>query len=97
MSQPLIEPPQLPPATETQVRAHADRLVELAAKHGITQLAFASAGRLRGHVDDDHDLFNMFEFQRAAADLVGAEVTVFSDGALSNDNVSPDLRAASAL
>ena len=31
----------------------------------------------------------MFEFQRAAADLLGAEVTVYSDGALRNQHVSP--------
>lgn len=79
------------------MRLHAARLLELAARHGITELAFASAGRLRGRVDDDHDLFDMFEFQRAATDLMGAEVAVFSDGALRNDHVSPDLRAASAL
>ena len=39
----------------------------------------------------------MFEFQRAAADLLGAEVTVYSDGALSNQHVSPDLVAATPL
>ena len=32
----------------------------------------------------------MFEFQRAAADLLGAEATVYSDGALRNQHVSPD-------
>lgn len=79
------------------MRSHATQLVEMAARYGITQLAFASAGRLRGHVDDNHDLFDVFEFQRAAADLIGAQVAVFSDGALSNDHVSPDLRAASGL
>ena len=68
-----------------------------AARHGITALAFASPGRLRGHLADDRDLFDMFEFQRAAADLLGAEVTVYSDGALRNQHVSPDLVAASPL
>lgn len=93
----LVEPPHLPPATEAQVRSFAARLVELAAQHGITELAFASPGRLRGRVDVDHDLFDMFEFQRDATDLLGAEVALFSEGALTNDHVSPDLRAASAL
>jgi len=63
MSQPLAEPERLPPATEQQVRARA---AELVARHGITGLAFASPGRLRGHVSDGRDLFDMFEFQRAA-------------------------------
>jgi len=97
MSQPLAEPPHLPPATEEWVRSHAARLVELAAEHGISDLAFASPGRLRGHVGDDRDLFDMFEFQRAATDLLGAEVVLLSDGALGNEHVSPDLVTASPL
>lgn len=97
VSQPLAEPVHLPPATERQVRSHAAELVELAARHGITVLAFASPGRLRGHLADDRDLFDMFEFQRAAADLLDAEVTVYSDGALTNQHVSPDLVAATPL
>jgi hypothetical protein len=44
---------------------HAAELSELAARHGITELTFASAGKLPGRVDDDHDLFDVFEFQRA--------------------------------
>jgi hypothetical protein len=97
VSQPPAEPAHLPPASEQQVRSHADELVGLAVRHGITGLAFASPGRLRGHVADDRDLFDVFEFQRAAADLLGAEVTVYSDGALRNQHVSPDLIAATPL
>lgn len=97
MSQPLAEPQHLPPATEQQVRSHATQLVDLAARHGITRLAYASAGRLRGHISEDRDLFDMFEFQRAATDLLGAEVTLYSDGALANGHVSPDLAAATLL
>jgi hypothetical protein len=97
VGQPLAEPPQLPPAAEQQVRSKAAPLVELATRHGITGLAFASPGRLRGHLADDRDLFDMFEFQRAATSLLGAEVTVYSDGALGNDHVSPDLVTATAL
>jgi len=97
VGQPLAEPPHLPPATEQQVRSRAAQLVELAARHGITHLAFASPGRLRGHIADDRDLFDMFEFQRDASDLLGAEIIVYSDGALRNDHVSPDLAAATPL
>jgi hypothetical protein len=88
VSQPLAGPAHLPPPPEQQVRSHSVGLVRLAARHGITALAFASPARLRGHVADDRDLFGMFEFQRAAADLPGAEVTVHSDGALRNQHVS---------
>jgi hypothetical protein len=97
MSQPLAEPAHLPPATEQQARSRAGELIELAAQHGITGLAFASPGRLRGHVAEDRDLFDVFEFQRAATDLLGAEVTLYSDGALGNEHVSPDLVTATPL
>jgi hypothetical protein len=79
VSQPPAEPAHLPPASEQQVRSHAAELVQLAARHRIAALAFASPGRLHGHVADDRDLVDMFEFQWAAADLPGAEVTVYSD------------------
>jgi hypothetical protein len=97
MSQAVAEPPHLPPATELQVRGYAAQLVELAALHGITGLAFASAGKLLGQLDDAHDLFDMFEFQRAATELVGGEVILFSVGVLGNENVSPDLQSATPL
>ena len=68
MSQPPAEPAHLPPASGQQVRSHAAELIQLAARHGITALAFASPGRLRGQVAVHRDLSGVFEFQRAAAD-----------------------------
>ncbi len=97
MSQALIEPAQLPPATEEQVRSHAGALVELATEHGISELAFAGPGRLRGHVAADSDPFAPFAFQLAASELLGAEVALFSDEVLRNEHVSPDLLVASPL
>jgi hypothetical protein len=97
VSESLTEPEHLPPASEQQVRAHAAELVELAARHGITRLAFASAGRLRGHIGDGRDLFDMFEFQRDATQLLGADVALYSDGALANEHVSADLVTATPL
>jgi len=97
VSQPLTEPPHLPPATEQQVRSHAAQLSELAARYGIANLAFASPGRLRGHVASDRDLFGMIEFQREASHLFGAEIRLYSDGALRNEHVSPDLADATPL
>jgi hypothetical protein len=97
VSQPLAEPAHLPRATEQQVRSRAAELIDLAARYGITGLAFASPGRLRGHVAADRDLFDMFEFQRAVTSLLGAEVMLYSDGALRNAHVSPDLAAATPL
>lgn len=97
MSSAFAEAAEAPPVTEAQVRARADELVALAARHGISALAFASPGRLRGKVDADHDLFDVFEFQRAASELIGATVALFSEGALANANVSPDLESAAAL
>ena len=97
VSQPLAEPEHLPPATEQQVRGRAAELVELAARHGISRLAFASPGRLRGHIADGRDLFDMFEFQRDATAMLGAEIALYSDGALANEHVSPDLVTATPL
>lgn len=57
----------------------------------------ASPGRLRGHIADDRDLFGMFESQRAASSLLGAEISVYSDGALRNNHVTPDRAAATPL
>jgi hypothetical protein len=53
--------------------------------------------RLRGHVADDRDLFDMFEFQRAATSLLGAEINAYSDRAPRNDHVSTDLATATPL
>ena len=97
VSQPPAGKAHLPPASGQQVRSYAAELVLLAARYGIAALAFASPGRLRGHVVGDRDLFDVFEFQRAAADLPGAEVTVYSDGALRNQHVSPDLVTITSL
>jgi hypothetical protein len=97
MTQPLVDPPSLPPANEKQIRAHAAEPVALGERHGITRLAFASPGRLRGRVSVDRDLFDMFEFQRATSEMLGAEVTVYSEGALLNEHVSADLISATPL
>jgi hypothetical protein len=85
VSQPLAELPHLPPAAEQQVRSHACQLVSLAARHGITDRAFASPGRLRGHVADDRDLFDMFEFQRAAPERVQGAAAACQLGTLFSD------------
>ena len=79
------------------MRSHAAELVELAAEHGVNELAFAGPGRLRGHVSPDNDPFAPITFQLAASDLLGAEVALFSDEVLHNANVSPDLVTASPL
>lgn len=97
MSRAFAEAAEAPPVTEAQVRARASDLIALAARHGISALAFASPGRLRGKVDAHHDLFDVFEFQRAASEMLGATVALFSEGALANANVSPDLESATAL
>ncbi len=97
MTQAHVEPPVAPPASEELVRARAAELVRLAEVHGISELAFASPGRLRGHISPSADPFAPFTFQIEASRLLGAEVELLSDGALANTNVSPDLRVASPL
>jgi hypothetical protein len=97
MSQALIQPPQLPPSTEQQVRSHAATLVELATEHGSGELVFAGPGRSRGHVAANSDPFAPFVFQLAASELLGGEVALFSDEVLHSEHVSPDLLTASPL
>lgn len=89
--------PDLPPADEALVRAHAGELAELAARHGITQLRYASPGRLVGRVAGDKDLYDVAGFDADAGDLLGASVMLFSDAVLSKPRVSLDLVAARPL
>ena len=96
MSSPAVEP-SLPPVDEATVRAHAGELQALAARHGISGLRFASAGRLVGHLAADRDAFDVADFELAAAGVVGAEVRLYSDRVLSKPNISPDLVAAQPL
>jgi hypothetical protein len=87
----------LPPASESAVRARAGALHELAARYGITELRFASAGRLVGHVAEDRDALDTAAFEVEARKLLHAEVGLFPDRVLAKQNVSPDLVAARAL
>ena len=63
----------------------------------ISYLAFASAGGLHGHVSADHDPFALIEVGLAATELLGAEVNLFWDEVLRNEDVSADLVTVSAL
>lgn len=76
--------------------AHGDELQGLAAQYGITALRFASPGRLVGHVADGRDTLDIVDFD-LARELLGAQVSLFSDAVLTKPNVSPDLVAAEPL
>jgi hypothetical protein len=84
-------------ATEAALRERAEELRELGARHGIVELRVAGPGRLVGHVAEDRDLFDVADFETAAAALLGAEVELFSDRVLGNANVSPELLTATPL
>jgi hypothetical protein len=84
-------------ADEALVRAHADELRTLAARRGITELRFASPGRLVGRVDEDRDLYDVAGFDADASELLDAPVSLFSDRVLAKPNVSADLVAAHSL
>ena len=84
----------LPPADEKVVRDRGDELRALAAQHGISELRFASPGRLVGHVAEDKDALDTADFEIAARSLLGAEIGLFSDRVLGKPHVSPDLLAA---
>lgn len=84
-------------AGEGALHARAAELQALAIEHGITDLRVAGRGRLVGHVADNRDLFDVADFETAAAELLGADVTLFSDSVLEHPTASPDLRAATPL
>jgi hypothetical protein len=88
---------ELPPLDEASARVHAAELADLASLHGITNLRFASPGRLLGHVAADRDLMDIAAFEIAAIDLLHAEVHLYSDGVLGKPHVSPDLLSARPL
>ncbi|MBC9957304.1 hypothetical protein [Yimella sp. cx-51] len=94
MSSSAVEPSLLPPADEAMVRSHGDELRALAARYGISELRFASPGRLVGHVADDRDALDTAAFEIAARALLGAEIGLYSDRVLDKPHVSPDLITA---
>ncbi|HET7385866.1 MAG TPA: hypothetical protein VFJ19_04290 [Nocardioidaceae bacterium] len=71
MSSSATEPSPLPPADEATVRDRGDDLRALAARHGISELRFASPGRLVGHVADDKDALDTADFEIAARAQAG--------------------------
>lgn len=79
------------------MRAHVAHLCDVAARHGIAALRYASPGRLVGRVDATRDPLDVAAFDIEASELLGAVVMLFSDQVLSNPNVSPDLVTAYAL
>lgn len=85
------------PVDEATARARATELRALADDFGVTELRFASAGRLVGHVDSQKDLLDVVGFDIAASELLGVDVQLFSDSVLTKPNVSADLVAARPL
>jgi hypothetical protein len=93
MSTPASEP-SLPPAAENAVRAYAHQLRVIDAEHGISELPFASVGRVVGHGSEDKDALDVADFELAAIQLLGADVRMHSDRVLRKPHVSPDLVTA---
>lgn len=87
----------LPLADEASVRARSEELRALAETYGVTELRYASPGRLVGHVAAEKDFLDMVEFDLAATDLLAAKVSLFSDAVLDHPHVSADLVDASPL
>lgn len=88
--------PIWPLLEEVTARAHAGELRELAAEYGITNLRFASAGRLVGTAGDD-ETYDGIGFEMAAQKLLQADIMLIADRVLSRPGVSQDLVAASPL
>jgi len=96
MSIPLDHPAP-PPLDEATARAHAAELRALAARHGITNLRFASDGRLLGHLEPDRDLADTADFEIAGEARFQRSFFLISDRVLRKPRVSPDLLTATPL
>lgn len=88
--------PLLPPLDEAMARKHALELRTLAAEHGISNLRFASPGRLVGTAGDD-DEYEPEDFELAVINRLHVDVMLIADRVLSNPGVSPDLLTATSL
>jgi hypothetical protein len=92
-----LDYPAHPPLDEATARSHAAELRALAAAHGITNLRFASTGRLLGHLEPDRDMDDMADFELSAEARLGRSFFLISDRVLSKPGVNPDLSAATRL
>lgn len=72
-------------------------LRRIGAGYGVSNLRFASPGRILGHLHEDRGLADMALFQRDIEDLLGAHAEFFTDALLGKPGVSADLLAARAL
>lgn len=98
MAMPRVQAWSEPPkAGRALVAAHARELRDIAAQHEITELRFASPGRLVGRVAYDRDALDVSEFELAALALLGAEAWLYSAAVLDKANVSLDLLSAKPL
>lgn len=97
MSHALTEPPALPPLDEAKARQNADALRRLGLEYGVSDLRFASPGRIIGHLADDRGMGDMVLFQRDIEDLLGVHADFFTDGLIGKPGVSADLLTARPL
>lgn len=86
--------PSLPPLDEATARANANALHHLGTQFGVSDLRFASPGRLIGHMDEDRDLGDMADFQLAIEEVLGKHAHFFTDGLIGKPGVSQDLISA---
>jgi hypothetical protein len=95
--QELLRVKRLPLLDEATAAKLAEPLKAIAARHGITNLRFASEGRLLGHVTGAVGLMDTVKFQIEAAAELDAKFFLISDRVLGNRGVSPDLLTATPL
>ena len=87
----------LPVANESVIRAHAAELIAMADTLGLANVRYASADRIVVTVTDHVEHLGEFRFAERASFMMGHQIRVYTDGALKNPGVSPDLVAATPL
>ena len=76
------------PATVKQLDRMAPVLLALAAKHGLSHLRHAGAGRVVADLDEDRTYFDVAHFELEAEAVLRASVHVVASGAPSAANLA---------
>jgi hypothetical protein len=79
------------------VRAHRERILELAAAHGMSNLRLSPDGRLLARLEPERTYMDLADFELAIEDATGLTVEVVPDGVLNNSGHPHDLDAARPL
>ena len=89
--------PDLPWATEDDIRQNWSILVRLMADFHLTNLRYASSNRIVVTCPDNDPVAFPFEYAASASEVIQRQLRIYTDKVLANPGVSQDLLHARAL